>query len=992
MKRMERKDRCNLKVQVLVLFGLCLIFATNLAEAKSTNSGQSQISDAKMESQEERSIWAHYRMGTAARHKGNAQEATRVYETIIKKGVGQEAEKTHKIISYMYLAEIASEMLKDKHLAMERLQKVILTVDAIDMDKIQDDEATGWAVLKGWASYEYERLKDGKALLPDSSKFSKAEMASCFMPAMMIAELSLSGTGLTLEQIAQNTKSPIDSAIAKLVLAFGYMHHSNNIPEAERYLSSLAKSDSYLAAYADRLLELLRKEKERPRREQARSIKPEITSPRIPSEEIPTLINDLKNEDSKVRWAAIRKLARDAGPEGVKALGQAQKNPDKYTRYWAAVALSTTEQTSIKPDFHLIFNAITDQDKHVWWDAMNALKGQNPPAMGSEEISALIALVKRPKDLSVDRGGSIAEVLGTILSDKAETAIPELIKLLHDENPYTKMRACTILRKMGPSANAAFAELAKYLDYEDEAVRRFATDALKEIELQRAAELIKIIEEKKAIVHEEKVKELMPQIGSALEKLRHTDYKVRSQGIEVLVTVGQKAVPFVLEALKDENIKVRRAASEIFREMKWSKTDLAEISKEVAPVLIEAAGDPDYTISQRSKEALCKLNAVEAIPIYIDILSKEDNFLKAEAADALGAIGPAAKAAVPALNKITEANRGYMGHAARDALRSICGDALYVPGFIEKLRSPDMKTRRSAIAGLRMIRSPEARRAIPNLIEILENETENEMCRIEAAQTLARLKAEDAVSVLVEIFMGKKTGPGEFMLRREAARALGLMGPVAKPAIPTLMAVVEDESENVGYRCSAAKALGQLKFADAVPVLTRILRQRGELRHIGQDSHMRGAAANALGLMGDKAMPAIPVLVAALEDESEAPGVRSEAAEALGRLKYEPAVPALIKMLEEKDLRWGKHMASDLRKSVVRALGYMGPQGKTAVPTLIETLKDEETYVRKCAADALGSMGPQAKAAGPALKEALEDDDRNVRRSAADALKKIESN
>lgn len=973
------KHGCNSKVRIWVAFGLALIFATNLAEAKSTNSGQSQISDAGMESREERSIWAHYRMGTAARHKGNAQEATRVYETIIKKGVGQEAEKTHKIISYMYLAEIASEMLKDKQLAMKRLQKVILTVDAIDMDKIRDDEATGWAVLKGWASYEYERLKDGKALLPDSSKFSKAEMASCFMPAMMIAELSLSGTGLTLEQIAQNTKSPIDSAIAKLVLAFGYMPHSNNIPEAEKHLSSLAKSDSYLAVYADRLLELLRKEKERPRRVERK----------VSADEIAELVEDLKHPDRAVHEDAMRRLANYCGIEGVEALVQAQKNPDKNIRYRAAFALSQTRYTSYKPDFKVILEAITNEDRKILFHAFSALKYGNRPVMGQKELSALVMLLKD----DVTLGSNIESVFEALGPKASKAAVPAMIEVLHYENKYVRQHVCRMLGEMGPAAEEAFPELVKYLEHKDGNIRDAAASALKSIDSQKAARLIKTIKERKAEAEEEKVRALVPEIPCAIEKLQVTrDIEQHRQAIELLIAVRHKAVPYIFEALKNNNISASRALS-ILSEIKWSKEDLAGVpTKEVALAFIKAAKDPDYTISQNSKEALCKLNSTDAICVYIDILSEEDNFLKAEAADALGAIGPAAKAAVPALNKITEANRGYMGHAARDALRSICGDALKVPSLIEKLNSSDRETRRRAIAGLQMIRSPEARRAIPNLIEILENETENEMCRIEAAQTLAHLKAEDAVPVLVEIFMGEKTGPGEFMLRREAARALGLMGPVAKPAIPTLMAVVENESENVGYRCSAAKALGQLKFADAVPVLTKILRQRGELRRIGKDSHMRGAAANALGLMGDKAMPAISVLVATLKDGSETPGVRSEAAEALGRLKYEPAVPALIKMLEEKDLRWGKHMASDLRKSVVRALGYMGPQGKTAVPTLIETLKDDEAYIRKCAADALGSMGPQAKAAGPALKEALEDDDRNVRRSAADALKKIESN
>lgn len=977
------KHGCNSKVRIWVAFGLALIFATNLAEAKSTNSGQPQISDAEMESQEERSIWAHYRMGTAARHKGNAQEATRAYETIIKKGVGQEAEKTHKIISYMYLAEIASEMLKDKQLAMESLQKVILTVDAIDMDKIRDDEATGWAVLKGWASYEYERLKDGKALLPDSSKFSKAEMASCFMPAMMIAELSLSGTGLTLEQIAQNTKSPIDSAIAKLVLAFGYMPHSNNTPEAEKHLSSLAKSDSYLAVYADRLLELLRKEKERPRRVERK----------VSADEIAKLVEDLKYPDRAVHEDAMRRLANYCGIEGVEALVQAQKNPDKNIRYRAAFALSRTRYTSYKPDFKIVLEAITNEDRKTLFHAFSALKYGNRPVMGQKELSALVMLLKD----DVTLGSNIESVFEALGPKASKAAVPVMIEVLHYENKYVRQHICRMLGEMGPAAEEAFPELAKYLEHKDGNIRDAAANALNSIDSQRAVTLIKAIKERKAKAKEEKVRALVPEIPWAIEKLQVTrDIEQHRQAIELLIAVRHKAVPYIFEALKNNNISVSRALS-ILSEIKWSKEDLAGVpTKEVALAFIEAAKDPDYTISQNSKEALCKLNSTDAICVYIDILSEEINLsnadLKAQAAGALEAIGPAAKAAAPALKKIAEADRGYAGRAARDALRSICRDKLLVPRFIEKLKSPDMETRRRAIASLQMIRSPEARRAIPNLIEILENETENEMCRIEAAQTLAHLKAEDAVPVLVEIFMGEKTGPGEFMLRREAARALGLMGPVAKPAIPTLMAVVEDESENVGYRCSAAKALGQLKFADAVPVLTRILRQRGELRRIGEDSHMRGAAANALGLMGDKAMPAISVLVATLKDGSETPGVRSGAAEALGRLKYEPAVPALIKMLEEKDLRWGKHMASDLRKSVVRALGYMGPQGKTAVPTLIETLKDDEAYIRKCAADALGSMGPQAKAAGPALKEALEDDDRNVRRSAADALKKIEGN
>jgi HEAT repeat protein len=68
----------------------------------------------------------------------------------------------------------------------------------------------------------------------------------------------------------------------------------------------------------------------------------------------------------------------------------------------------------------------------------------------------------------------------------------------------------------------------------------------------------------------------------------------------------------------------------------------------------------------------------------------------------------------------------------------------------------------------------------------------------------------------------------------------------------------------------------------------------------------------------------------------------------------------------------------------------MEPPVKTAVPALVEALKDENAQVRAGAASALGTIGPEAKVAVSSLTELVQDRDEIVRSEAAAALKKID--
>jgi outer membrane protein assembly factor BamB len=62
-----------------------------------------------------------------------------------------------------------------------------------------------------------------------------------------------------------------------------------------------------------------------------------------------------------------------------------------------------------------------------------------------------------------------------------------------------------------------------------------------------------------------------------------------------------------------------------------------------------------------------------------------------------------------------------------------------------------------------------------------------------------------------------------------------------------------------------------------------------------------------------------------------------------------------------------------VRWAAGEALGGIGPAAQSAVPRLIEALKDQFLYVRICAAEALGRIGPKAQTAREALKAAAND-------------------
>lgn len=96
-----------------------------------------------------------------------------------------------------------------------------------------------------------------------------------------------------------------------------------------------------------------------------------------------------------------------------------------------------------------------------------------------------------------------------------------------------------------------------------------------------------------------------------------------------------------------------------------------------------------------------------------------------------------------------------------------------------------------------------------------------------------------------------------------------------------------------------------------------------------------------------------------------------------------PAVPALIKALEDND--------KNRKRYAARALREMGEDASDAIPALSKAIKDSDSQTREYVVEALGNMVNEAEQVIPVLKKATKDSDNDVKKKAKEAVKKLQS-
>jgi HEAT repeat protein/predicted RNA-binding Zn-ribbon protein involved in translation (DUF1610 family) len=192
-------------------------------------------------------------------------------------------------------------------------------------------------------------------------------------------------------------------------------------------------------------------------------------------------------------------------------------------------------------------------------------------------------------------------------------------------------------------------------------------------------------------------------------------------------------------------------------------------------------------------------------------------------------------------------------------------------------REPDAKIRIAALWSMEST-SRSAKVAVPVFTRAL-NDADRRV-RLAGACGLARFDpaAEGVIPVLIAVLEDDRASGDE---ADRAARALGYLGPRARPALSLLL----DR-----FHASDAPLLAMVELAPAS--IPGVAAQLGDL-----DPAARRRAASALRMIGPAARSAAAALASALKDPD--PGVRAESALALGEIQRDKAVEDLKPLLKD---------------------------------------------------------------------------------------------
>jgi len=234
---------------------------------------------------------------------------------------------------------------------------------------------------------------------------------------------------------------------------------------------------------------------------------------------------------------------------------------------------------------------------------------------------------------------------------------------------------------------------------------------------------------------------------------------------------------------------------------------------------------------------------------------------------------------------------------------------------------------------------------------------------------------EEAARAVLPLVEHKETD-----LRETAYRALGGIGTVIPEVLPALMTVLQEGKKNETTRV-AAMALSQLPPAERAPAFDLIVKLARDSKADSQVRHVAIAMLPAHWKGHEDTI--LSVLRSILKEKDRA--VQNSAAQALGEIgpAAQAAVPEMLKIMESGDFYFYHYN---------NALPKVDPEGKLAIPGLIELLSSRKSQVTWQALHTLMQYGPKAKAAIPEVTRLLDHKEHYIQHGAQNALSALEGN
>lgn len=479
-----------------------------------------------------------------------------------------------------------------------------------------------------------------------------------------------------------------------------------------------------------------------------------------------------------------------------------------------------------------------------------------------EAKEALIALLQDPEDL-------VREAAVKALANlKDEGNVDLFLDCLDDQSVSVRAVAARALASFPEQGSRILPELIRALP---DLPKRWPdqTSPLCAFGEQALAKVSDFLPTARFIKEREAVTRALQQLAECfgektvpllLEALRHPASEIRKVAISTLHRMGIEVVPKLTEGLRDPGLRNR------------VKEVLIGMGKDVLPYVEDLLWTGEKDVRVAAMDVVVQVDVLVALPLLFELVQDEDPAIRKAAVWGLAQAGPAAAPALPVLMKMLDDPEmqipvlnalGAIGPQAHEAIPKVRG----------LLGALNLRIRCEAASALAKMGANDEE-TIAALIGALRDT--NSLVREEAKDALAAL-APASVPALVEAFRSD-----DLLLQSGAESALAEIGPD-----PLLLSLLEKELA-FGSPRRVATALLLSRFGeagrDALPVLVEILILSKE------DQNLYESAIAALGRLGPAALPAVPLILEALEHQSAR--VRRTAAQALGQIfAQKKAVP-----------------------------------------------------------------------------------------------------
>jgi len=533
--------------------------------------------------------------------------------------------------------------------------------------------------------------------------------------------------------------------------------------------------------------------------------------------------------------------------------GVALQSPNAKDISWALEALGPRALRELLPRFEA-------RDEQVRVGLLTSIA-----RLGKAAAPARSAVVTRLADEDFRVRERALAALASIGMTPAE--VPSLIALLDDDDPFVRdVVVDAFFTLSGETANVAVRELARRLDA--------AGDAPVDTVVAMLAAL-----ENLGPAATSAIDGVLPRLGSSSDRIRNASSRV-------LVAIGQPAVASLRAALRHDEARRRAMALDAL-------SNLREVAEGAIPDARDCLDDVDVRVRIRAARAVASLSGsadAAAVAALISSLDSDDTGARLDACKALKDLGPSAREAIDALDRLARSAERELRLEALRTVAAVARDShAPLPGAVAYLDAPDAAVGLAATRALGLVGVSD-RATAAALCRALEHEDRN--VRVASARALetADVARDDAIGCLLHAL--HTTEPG---VRAVALRSIGRLGP-------------EDE-------------------ADIAAMAERLF---------DHDQSVARAAAEALLAIGERARPAIPTMVRLVR---EAPNQR-------GALPViQQVLPAFGKDVVDRLLS-DLEPVGELRHQawVIDILGDIGPAAREALPKIRPFLKLQPFY------------------------------------------------